>query len=47
MTDINQTYGDHFPMYTNNEALYYTPDTNILNVNYTSIKKEKEKKELN
>lgn len=31
-------------MYTNNEPLYYTPETNILNVNYTSIKKEKEKK---
>ena len=44
--DVNQTYcGDRFTVYTNIESLCCAPETNImLYVNYTSIKKGKEKK---
>ena len=40
--DFTEThYGDHFAEYTNMESLYCIPGTNILYVNYTSIKMNK------
>ena len=44
-TNVNQTYcGDHFAIYRNIESLCCTPETNIiLYINYTSIKKKKDK----
>ena len=40
MMDVNQTYcGSHFAIYTNTEALCCTPETNIMYVNYISIKR--------
>lgn len=37
MTDSNQTYEDHFPVYTNIESFCHTAETNImLHVDYTS-----------
>ena len=39
--DVNQTYCDHFAMYTNNELLCKTLGTIImLYVNYTSVRKK-------
>ena len=40
--DFTEThYGDHFAAYTTMESLYCIPGTNILYVNYTSIKMNK------
>lgn len=46
VTDVNQTYCDHFLIYTNIKFLHCTFETHImLYVNYTSIKKIANKKE--
>ena len=40
--DANQTYcGDHFTIYPNIKSLCCTPETNILHVNYISVKNKK------
>lgn len=45
MTDVNQTYcADQCAIHKNIESLCFIPETNILYVNYTSIKKKKKKK---
>ena len=45
LTDSYQTYRDQFIMYINAKSLCCTPEINIiLYVNYTSIKKKKERK---
>lgn len=42
MMDVTETHcGDHFAEYTNMESLHCIPETNILYVNYTSIKVNK------
>jgi len=41
VTDVNQTYCDHFAIYANTESSHCTPETNImLQVHYTSVTKE-------
>lgn len=42
VTDVNQTCGNHFLIYTNIESLRCIPKTNVMHVNCTSIKKVKE-----
>ena len=39
VTDVNQTYCDHFAVYTNIKPLCFIPENNIKYVNYTSEKK--------
>lgn len=39
--DVNQTHsGDHFPIRTNIELLYYMPETNILCQLHLNLKKD-------
>ena len=41
VTDVNQTYcDDHFAVQTSIDSLCYTPETNMLYVNYTSVFKK-------
>ena len=46
-TNGNQTYCDHFVVYTNIKSLYCSPETNtMLYVNFTSIEKQKKKMKI-
>ena len=41
---LTRLCGDYFTIYTNIESLCYTPETNTLCINYTSILKMQKKR---